>query len=696
MWRHTFAATLSLLILFSVGGAYAHSQIEAGSVDTGSPRSAKMADVGRLSIAAERAASWTTGGPYGGYINRLAMAQTDPDVIYAGTDSGVFKTADGGETWTKTGFSDTPVWVVRVAPDSSDTVYAGSDDGIYKSEDGGSTWSHSGLFGARVNTIVVDPLDPDTLYAGTGEVGVRSESEIVGIFKSTDGGGTWELNHSDPSGDWMTGWDAVLALLFDADGSSYIYAGIVDGGFLKSTNGGETWEKKGLRDVYALAMTPAGSDPAIIYAVNDSYQISSTGVFTSTSRGESWTRAWQRDFVHLPCSVAIDPSSPNVVYLSISGGLYKSTDGGSKWSEKAQALPGTFSNILIDPRDSDVYVGLSEGGVYKSTDGAESWSSSNQGMHNTYVKGLAVHPTSSDAAFAAIMGVGDHLATTTDGGASWSYLAGSPADLGAVATDPQDPSTIFVGDDWDYYHSVCVRKSTDGGRSWTSAKLFYSSDSSRVYDIWVNPNDSTTILAAAADAGANHGGVYKSIDGGETLVRTYAFWRTITLAADPTDPDTVYAGTARNGYIVESTNGGSNWTGISPGGAWVREVRDIEVDLDSQVYAATSSGLMRWDGLDWTELDGLPTDDITALAFDGSAPPGVLYAGTGEDGVFVSRDGGSTWTPFNEGLGMLSITELAVSAGQPKVLYAGTAYGGVWSRQTTVCVFLPAVLKGTN
>jgi len=118
-------------------------------------------------------------------------------------------------------------------------------------------------------------------------------------------------------------------------------------------------------------------------------------------------------------------------------------------------------------------------------------------------------------------------------------------------------------------------------------------------------------------------------------------------------------------------------------------VRDIEVDLNSHVYAATDEGLWRWDGSDWTVLAGLPTDDIRALAIDNATSLGVIYAGTGENGVFVSQDGGSTWIPFNEGLGTLSITELVISTSQPKMLHAGTGYGGVYSAaEMTDCSWL--------
>ena len=95
---------------------------------------------------------------------------------------------------------------------------------------------------------------------------------------------------------------------------------------------------------------------------------------------------------------------------------------------------------------------------------------------------------------------------------------------------------------------------------------------------------------------------------------------------------------------------------------------------------AASDGFWRWDGSDWATLSGLPTDDITALAIDRSTNQERVYVGTKDQGVFVSSDGGGTWITFNKGLKNLTITELSLSGNSAKMLYASTAYGGVWSR----------------
>ena len=210
----------------------------------------------------EAQAFWKTGGPYGGYVNSLAMAPTDPDIIYAATESGMFKTVNGRETWIETGRPEVPVRVVKVDPSNPNIVYAVTDDGIYRSSDGGTNWIQKGPLGEKVNAIAIDPVDPRVLYAGTGDDDPGSQT-IGKIFKSTDEGETW---HEKLSYRWI---NSVEALLIDPDNSAHIYAGAYGTyGFWKSIDGGENWgASKVPNDVYALAMTPASYSPDAIYAM---------------------------------------------------------------------------------------------------------------------------------------------------------------------------------------------------------------------------------------------------------------------------------------------------------------------------------------------------------------------------------------------------------------------------------------------
>ena len=633
---------------------------------------------------------WTTNGPYGGYINSLAMATTNPDTIYAGTGGGrVFKTIDGGDTWTGTALSGSSVRIIQVAPDNPDIVYAGTSDGIYKTEDGGSSWTQKGLPGAIVNTIAIDSTNSDILYAGTGE----PYEEVIGIFKSTDGGEAWEQKLSEDL-------DAVLALLIDSSNSSCVYAGVEDwDGLRKSTDGGETWESIHVTsddwnpsEVVALAMTPAGFSPATVYAAVGASLYED--VYKSTDEGETWEATEIPADLFDPQAMVVDPNNPNVIYLSshcvIGTGEYffRSTDGGDTWSVKATGLPATPSTIVIDPRNSDTYVTLGSYSIYKSTDGAENWNPlSQQGMTSTYIEGLAIDPTSSDKVFAAIRGNGYHLAETTSGGASWDYLVSSPTHLGAVTIDPQNPSTIWVGEGMEYDYECYVYKSDDGGQNWTAIKFLEfigGREYTAVRDILIHPNESDWLVVGnhhlVHEYGISGQGVVARTKDGGTSWESLKSWAN-ALAADPNDPDVVYSGTRRANYVFQWTDvwEEATKTDITPAQG-IGGVRDIEVDSDSKVYVAASDGLWRWDGSDWITLTGLPTDDITALAIDRSTNPQTLYVGTGGQGVLISQDGGSTWIPFNEGLGNLSITKLAISTSQPKMLYAGTEYGGVYSR----------------
>jgi hypothetical protein len=169
------------------------------------------------------------------------------------------------------------------------------------------------------------------------------------------------------------------------------------------------------------------------------------------------------------------------------------------------------------------------------------------------------------------------------------------------------------------------------------------------------------------------------------------------LAADPNDPSVVYSGKQQIGQVFRYTDvwgGFPSVTEITPAQG-IGDVRDIEVNSDSSVYVAASDGLWKWDSSNWTTLGSLPTDDLTALAIDRSKSPGIIYAGSVTHGIYLSEDGGSTWTPFNEGLGGLSITRLAISASKPRMIYAGTSYGGVWSRSigASHLIYLPLTLR---
>jgi hypothetical protein len=132
-------------------------------------------------------AAWKCAGPRGGYLNCLAQAPSNPAIMYAGSNNGVYKTVNGGLGWSETDALEIEIVELRVDHNNPDIVYAGTEDGVYRSTDGGKSWTKIGLQGARVNAIGLDPTNQNILYAGLGR-DPSPTGDFHGLFKTTDGG----------------------------------------------------------------------------------------------------------------------------------------------------------------------------------------------------------------------------------------------------------------------------------------------------------------------------------------------------------------------------------------------------------------------------------------------------------------------------------------------------------------------------
>ena len=305
-------------------------------------------------------------------------------------------------------------------------------------------------------------------------------------------------------------------------------------------------------------------------------------------------------------------------------------------------------------------------------------------MNGTYITGLAVDTTSSDTLFAAIYGDVYHLATTVSSGSSWDYLDSSPTGLGAVAIDPQNPSILFAGDGSRSSRSFYIHKSLNGGQNWTDIEFLYCAGYclTGVSEILIDVNNSDHILVGTS---GNDGVLTRTTNGGLTWQQIAAFQRLPWLSTRTILMSSIRERCKPVKSFGTLTFGVPSSQRTSPRLRALVDVRDIVVDPNSQVFVAANDGLWRWNGSEWTTLSGLPSSIITAVAMDNSTDPGTIFAGTANQGVFVSQGSENNWTPFNDGLGNSSITELAINDGLPKILFAGTAYGGVWRRTLGGC-----------
>lgn len=659
---------------------------------------ASLFGVFSLLITTTALSDWSSSGPYGGDVNILARSVSNPDVIYAGTDSGIFISMDNGNVWVRTNLPEFLVRSLVVSPDNVDIVYAGldhggppvpSEAGVYKSEDGGTTWAPSGLPGGRVNTLVIDPNNPDILYAGTGKPESSYTDEVIGVFKSEDAGATWQ---SLVPPDGLI--DAVTALAIDLDNSNYIYTGLYGSNFnfLKIKIGSPAWPTAVVGDGYGIvtfSMQPVSQIPAIIRAVvaGDDIYFSPDSSIGTLDKGETFWGSENAPRVSLnpPWLLAVDTNAvPFIPYfgtkcdfLGCDTELFK--DEGN-WNPIMTGLPlGAPSSISIDSRDRSLLLGLSEAGIYRSTNQGDTWSNSGQGLNNTYITGLAVLPSNSSTVLATVSGDTFNLARTTNSGASWEYLTDSPMHLSVVAVDPNNEAIIWVGDGARSARSFFVHKSENNGLNWTSIQFLTSTTtiSTGVSDIVINPNDSNDVLVGSFTDGV----LARTTDGG--LSWQQLGFSTTAVVIDPNNPNTIYTGKRQTGQVFEYTDVWETWnsTEITPLSG-IGSVRNMAMDTLSRLYVAASDGLWQRENAQWTKLGGLPTDDIKAIAIDST---GIIFVGTRSDGVFVTIDDGDNWTPYNTSLEVQNINELALSVVGTKTVYAGTG-GGVWSQVVSLGV----------
>jgi len=313
--------------------------------------------------------------------------------------------------------------------------------GACPTQGGVNVWTSYGPEGGRVSALAVDPMTPRTLYAGTG----------AGVFKSTDGGGTWNAaNTGQPLNKNLT----VTSLAIDPTTPSTLYAA-GSGGVFKSTNGGDTWNValSDSRYVTTLAIDPI--TPSTLYAWERKCGLEGCGgiLYTSTD-GASFWRASPIAFPPI-VALAIDPTSPTTLYAGSELGVSKSTDGGKTWSVFVPVLPtddlSGVNALAIDPiTPTTLYSGTgypdfgTGRGVFKSTDGGGTWNGVSAGLPSVVVHALAIDPTAPTTLYA---GTDGGAFRSTDGGGMWSALNTglTNLDVRALALDPHTPSRLYAG-----------------------------------------------------------------------------------------------------------------------------------------------------------------------------------------------------------------------------------------------------------
>jgi photosystem II stability/assembly factor-like uncharacterized protein len=687
--------------------------------------------------------SWTPVGPapiinlgsesVSGRITGVAADPTNANTVYvASAGGGVWKTTDGGTTWSALTDTQSTLFMgaIAIAPSNSQVIYAGTGEannsgdsyygrGILASTDGGATWTldtAGGQFDRRtIGKIVVDPTTPTTVYAAVSGFGVNGLTGNTGIWKSTDGGANWTNTTAGPIGDTFDPYtDLVINsvspnILFAAVGNIF---GSASNGVYETTNGGTTWTAAGnfpggagdgritlaiapslSTTLYAAIQDPTsgatfGSLLEVVSSVNAGLTWTNLGAPTNYMGGQGWYDS----------TLAVDPSNPNTVYAggTTNGGapgIVESINGGVSWTGiftgTTAISPHSDSHAMTFDANGKLLEG-DDGGIFRldnPTIGSIAWSDLNGNLQITQFTGIALHPTDPNTAYG---GSQDNGTEKFAGTLPWSQVAGG--DGGFVRIDSSNPQTVYHTFFYEAGQTPSFfERSDDGGATFTpKTSGINTNDPANFYPPYViDPSNSSRLLL-----GTDH--VYETTNRGElwTAIGTpgvngfnAADQKVDSIAIAPSAPNTVYV--TAGGSIFVTTNDGTTWTPINEP-SFTDRFADLVVDPASSttVYAVrnrftggpnghvfkTTNG-----GTNWTDIsNNLPDTPTNAFALD--PQNGALYVGT-DIGVYASDDGGTTWSVFQTGLPNVQVVELAENTSE-SLLAAGTHGRGMFEIST--------------
>lgn len=549
----------------------------------------------------------------GGRVTSVAGIPGHPDTFYVGAAAGgVWKTVNGGTSW-KAVFkheSTATIGAIAIAPSNPDVVWVGTGegnirnditdgDGVYLSTDAGHSWRHVGLANAgQISRIVVDPHDPNTAFvAAIGHAWTPNKTR--GVFKTTDGGKSWHkvLYIDDSTG--------AADLVMQPGNGEVLYAAmwhvrrlpwtLIDGGktsgIYRSLDGGETWKKleKGLPtgDIGRIALAIAPSKPARLYALIGAKH---GMLWRSDDRGDSWNAINDshtldvRPFYFSKIEVA--PDNPDRVYF-LAFRMQRSDDGGKTFKPADRGVHVDHHTLWIDPTDPSILVQGNDGGVFISRDAGAHW----RFLDNLPIEQFYQVALSSAQPYTVCGGLQDNSGWCgpssnygRDGvtGQDWYVAAGGDGEY--VVPAPSDPNIVYAD-------------SQDG---------------------FMTRQDLTTKVTRLIRPTLEDVGETKPAD------LKYRFNWTAPIAVSETDANDVYIGA---NVVFHSTDGGEHWQVISP---------DLtRNDKSKQIVAG---GPVQHDISSAENYDTILS--ITIAHTD----PKVLWAGTDDGRVQVTRDGGKNWT----------------------------------------------------
>lgn len=618
-----------------------------------------------------KAVKWRSIGPFrGGRSVASTGVIGDPKTYYMGTTGGgLWKTGDMGITWRNIsdGFFKTgSVGAVAVAESDPNVVYVGMGehavrgvmthhgDGVYRSTDAGKTWKHIGLeLTQHISRIIVHPKNPDVVYVAA-QGALYSSSQQRGVFKSTDGGATWKniLFVDERTGSSELSMDATNPRIMYAAMWEYgrlpwkVISGGSGSGLYKSTDSGDTWEKmkEGLpEEMGKMAIAVSRSNPDKVYALIESdSNKDERGLYVSNNAGKSWSkvtndpRLVQRAWYYI--ELFIDPKNENTIYV-LSAPALRSKDGGKTW-DVMSAPHGDFHDLWINPGDPNNFVISTDGGASITFDAGKSWSAQ------------------------------DNMPT---------------AQFYRINVDNQFPYRIYAGQQDNSSVSITSRQLGSGGittAGWTasaggeSAFLAFDPDNPR-FVLGGSYQGTIEFIDTKAVAGTNIMAAPIQYLGMDAKDMKYRYNWNAPIIWSKHEPNTYYHGSQ---YLLKTSDMGKTWKEVSP-------------DLTRNIKEKQGKG----GGPYTNEAVGAENYGTLAYVMESPHEKGVIWTGSDDGLVQVTRDGGATWknvtppglaeclinaievSPFDKATAYIATTRYKFNDHAPG-LYKTTDYGATWTK----------------
>jgi photosystem II stability/assembly factor-like uncharacterized protein len=669
-------------------------------------------------------------GPWrGGRVTTVTGVPSQPHSFYMGTTGGgVWRTTDAGHSWINLSDGQIPVasmGAVAVADSNPDVIYAGTGSskirsnvsigrGMYKSVDAGKTWSFIGLSEVgQISAIRINPANPDEVFVAAAGNPFKYSADR-GVYRSRDGGKTWKkllyLNETLGAADleFQAGNPNVLyaAMWHGIRHPWTITSGSMDGGLYKSTDGGDTWAKlsgglpTGLFGRANFGVSAAA--PNRLYALIEAKP--GMGLYRSEDAGTSWTlvnsepRLSTRPFYYN--TLGVDPNNADIVYVG-NEDWFKSVDGGKSF-KSLETPHGDNHDVWINPRNSMIMVQSNDGGANVTLDGGKTWSvQSNQPTAEIYQ--VAVDNQFPYRLYGAQQDNTTVIIPSRPLGDGIGFKIGPGCETGPTIPKIDDPMIVYGGCKGQFSR-LDLRTNQNEQQYWIGSESLYGTHPKdlrfrfqRVAPMEVSPVEPLTVYYGSQF-------VHRSKDGGvnwEVISpdltwnppeRQLASGDPITIDATGEEvystvyairesavkPGVIWAG-SNDGLVHVTQDGGKTWKNITPKGLppggrvqniepGVRSAGTAYVAIHRYLLGDFAPYLYRTDdyGQSWTKLtdgrNGIAADEPTRVVREDPERPGLLYAGT-EFGIYISFDRGGHWQSFQNDLPAVPVTDLRLAHG---------------------------------